>query len=267
MLNSARSGVLLTALLALFLLAACAEVERTVTAREVVVPDNSEPYRAVVWESNRYSRMDVVPSDACWDEAVIGQPPPEVCLSTRVLGVESDPFRWSRPLTTASALLAIGALLWFSNRRIGWQPTVARATASDPTPRAFNPSDAVTLMRGVTHEKRSQRIAINARRDLGRPALVGFLVAVAVILPLIGLIGFGAGLGWGAVTGVILFLGVGAAFLLLILPTPWTPADQEAYVARLLFFAGIGGTLLLASAIGLVQRTPLEELHGLAWLG
>lgn len=268
MLAHARPRLLFAALLAvLLLLVGCAEVERTVTAREVVVEEGSDPRRIVAWDSNRYSRLEVDPGDECWDEAVIGQPPPEVCLSTSVLGTEADPFRWSRLLTTASALGAIGALFWYANRRIGWQPTVDRATGGDGARRSLNSSDAVNLMRGISQEKQSQHIAKRARRDLGRPALVGLFVAAAVLIPLIGLTGYGTGLGWGAVTGVILMLGVGAGFIVLLVPLPPMPSDYAAYSARLLFFGGIAAGLLIAAAIGLSQRTPLVELDGIAWLG
>jgi hypothetical protein len=257
----------LAALLAvLLLLTACAEVNRTVTAREVVV-DDGDPHRVVVWESNRYPRFEALPDDSCWSEATIGQPPPEACLTTDALASEADPFRWSRGITTAGALLAIGSLVWFATRRIGWQPTVDSTTAGDAARRGFNSADAVSLMRGIEREKEAQHIASGSRRDLGRPALVGFLIALAALLPLVGLLGWGMGLGWGVVTGVFLILGVGGAFVVLLVPLPPMPADHEAYTQRLLFFTGAAVGLLVISGIGLLQRAPLVELHGLAWLG
>jgi len=255
------------AVLAILLLAACAEVDRTVTAREIVVPENDDPYRAVTWESNRYPLFESRPSEDCWDEAVIGQPPPEVCLSTEVLASEADPYRWSRGFTTAGALLVIGALFWFATRRVGWQPSVESTTASDPARRAFSSADAVTLMRGIEQEKEAQGIAIRSRRDLGRPALVGLLIALVAVIPLIGLIGWGAGFGWTVVTGVFLIIGVGAAYVLYLVPLPPMPADNEAYIARLLFLTGAALGFIIPAAIGLLQRAPLEELHGIAWLG
>ncbi len=261
-----RTLALPLALLASLLLAGCAEVNRTVTAREVVV-DDGEPHRVVAWESNRYPLFEALPDDACWEQATIGQPPPEACLTTDALASEADPFRWSRGITTAGALLAIGSLVWFATRRVGWQPTVASTTAGDPARQAFHSAGAVTLMRGMEQEKEAQQVAAGSRRDLGRPALVGFLIAVAALVPLVALLGWGMGLGWGVVTGVFLILGVGGAFVLLLVPLPPMPADHDAYTQRLLFFTGTAVGLLVICGIGLLQRALLVELHGIAWLG
>lgn len=62
-------------------------------------------------------------------------------------------------------------------------------------------------------------------------------------------------------------IGVAAAFVAFLVPLPPMPADNEAYIARLFFLTGAALGFLIPSAIGLLQRAPLEELHGLAWRG
>ena len=222
-----RRPRLLPALLAAsVLLVACAEVDRTVTHRAFLPNEDGRIVRTIGWESNRYPPQRInADDDACWEATAVGAPLPEVCLTPRILFDETDPYDQAAWIAFAATLTAIAALLAFALRRIAWQPAVDSRTLHAPPPRSLDPSDAVSLMRSVTEEKLAQDQAAGERRDVRRPFLVGAAIAAAALLPPVFLIGYGA---------------------------------------RLLFFTGIAGTLLLASAIGLVQRTPLEALHGIA---
>ncbi len=262
-----RAAALL-ALLPVLLLTACAQVDRTVTARDFLPNEDGRVVRTVAWESNRYPPHSIAAEDdACWEAAAVGQPVPEVCLTSRILYGETDPYDQHPTIALAGTLAAIAALLWFTLRRVAWQPAVDSRTTEANARRAFSATDAVALMHSVDEEKLAQGEATEVRRDVRRPALVGALLAAAALLPLILLVGYGPTLGWANATGAITFFGVAFATVIFLIPLPPRPADPDSYTSRLLFLAGATAVLTVVAFLAVQLRVLMLELNGIAPLG
>jgi hypothetical protein len=70
----------------LLLLASCADVERTVTARDV----GESGALTVAWESNLYPSQNVKASVDCWERAIVSESVPDECLTRRALAFETE---------------------------------------------------------------------------------------------------------------------------------------------------------------------------------
>lgn len=247
------------ALLLLVLLAGCADVDRTVTAREAGGTEGL----TVSWESNLYPAQRVEVSEDCWDRAVVSKELPRECLTVGALVGETDSYQRNRLVTIAGSALVIAALLWFAMRRIGWRPVVA--SRAEATPRHSTGADAVRLMRGANEERQAQRAGDAHARDLRHPALIAALVGVALIIPPIPLFGYGTSLTWAIFTGALLLAGGAVAALVVLIPLPSQPENPEPLISRLLFIGGVSIALIGVSIFGLFFRAPLLELNGIAW--
>lgn len=253
----------LALLLAALLLTACSEVDRTVTERGTEVDAIDGTIRVLVWESDRYP--DYRDRRAhCWDDAVVGEPVPDACLTNRTLVGETQPLRRSLPLAAASGILAIAALVWTARRRIVWYPFVTREDLDDPPLRPLTARTARSLARATSREKfeAGQRTR-RPRWQLAVPALAGAALAAVALPPLVLLVGYGTALGWGLMVGLVLFIGVWATAIAYLTPLTPQQAQPDPLYARLAFLGGAATAAILAAAIGFAYRTPLLELNGL----
>ncbi len=253
----------LALLLAALLLTACSEVDRTVTERRIGATVFDRDNRVLVWESDRYP--DYRDRRAhCWDDAVVGEPVPDACLTNRTLVGETQPLRRSLPLAAGSGILAIAALVWTARRRIVWYPFVTREDLDDPPLRPLTTCTARSLGRATSREKfeAGQRTR-RPRWQLALPALAGAALAAVALPPLVLLVGYGTALGWGLMVGLVLFIGVWATAIAYLTPLTPQQAQPDPLYARLAFLGGAATAAILAAAIGFTYRTPLLELNGL----
>ena len=259
------TAVALALLAALLAATACADIDRTVTEHRIETDLEGNRTRLLAWESNVYPRIEVEADPICWNRAAVGQPLPEFCLTTRILANETQPLRRSLLLGAAAVAIALYLLVETARRRISWPPAVDRVTAADPPVPHFSTLAAVRLARAATREQsEAAHPPRRPRRYRLLSFLAGLLVPVLVLPPAILLVGYGTALGWGLATGAVLFLGVWVAAIGLVTPLPLPPVRTEPHLARLAFLGGAAAGLLVAAAIGLIQRTPLLELNGLA---
>lgn len=259
---------LLAALLATAVaLVGCVEVERTVTNLDFLADEHGIVRRSIVWESNRYPPQQVEATDACWDAAAIGSPVPEVCLTSRVISSEADPYEDLPWVAFAGSMLAIAGLIWFALRRIAWQPSVASRSAAREEGRTFSPANARRLMKSVAEEKVAQDVATTERRDVRWPVLVGAAIVAVGLVPLSLILGYAAALAWAVHTGTLTFYGLAAGVIVVTVPLPPRPADPDAFISRLIFIAGATIVFTVGAFAAALLHTPMRELNGIAWLG
>gem|GEM_PF-4578525 len=240
---------------------ACAEVERTVIERD---RDSSGAHR-LSWESGLYPRHSVESlEDGCWEEAVVGQPVPDACLTARELASETEPFTTSPLLAGTGLVLAMGLLAILAWKMFGWQANVGSTTAGEPTPRHFDESSAISLMRNTEIERSARIEAESHRREPSHPFLVGMGLALLVLTLLTLLFGYGRAIAWGFVTGMMLFVWVGPILASLQLNL-WRPANIDGAIARASFLGGATAILALGCFFALFFRTPLLNLNGIDW--
>jgi len=264
-----RTGFLLTALLAVLVLAtACAEADRTVSRKYRVSSGSGSSQPALLWQSNRYPDFEARVSEDCWAEAEVGATVPDGCVSPASTILEGSAFRTNQRLAFLGSLIAIGAMLAFALRRIAWQPDVEPEPVKPPA-EADTPSAAqvLQLMRVVNTEKDAETAAVAAGHDIPRPGLVGSATALVAVVLLTALVGYGAALGWAAITAIFIFAGLGLLELAVLLPTPLQISGKGAVVSRMYFALGIAATFIVLVLVGAAIPTPLTDLHGLAWLG
>lgn len=262
-----RPALIFAALLGVAVLAsACADVERITISRHRVSNTVGGDYPALLWESNRYPDFQGRVSDACWDDAELGGPLPDSCVSAVSSILEANPYRTNRALAVLVSLVVGAGILGFALRRIAWRPAVPPEQASTtPLSEATTSSRAVDLMRVIDAEKGAQVVAEATGHDLPRPGLFGAGLGAIALPPLILLVGYGAALGWAAVTAA-LFLGViGVVNLVILLPTRFQPSDVSATISRMYFVGGVAVAFLGLAVIGSLISTPLKDLHGVDW--
>jgi len=244
----------------------CATVERSVEGRHVEANPSGEPQPVVVWDSNLYPVFEANVSQGCYDRAEIGSAVPSGCVRPLHVVLEANLYRWTRGPAFFGSLLVMGALTLFSMRWIGWRPRVAvdreeqAALGRDHAGR----SAEVRLMHAVSGEKKARSTATTLGRDLRHPAATGALFGLALLVPSTLLFGYGASLGWAAVTAVLTLLLLGVAELVLLLPFPPQVSDPHTPISRMLFLAGVCVAFLLVALQAALLSTPLLDLHGLS---
>ena len=235
---------------------ACADVDRTVVGRGG---------RQLTWESDRYpSHTAEGIDDACRDQAVIGQPVPDACLTARELASEMEPFTSSPWIAGTALVLTMGLLAILAWKMFGWQANVGSTTAGEPTPRHFDESSAISLMRNTEIERSARIEAESHRREPSHPFMVGMGLALLVLTLLTLLFGYGRAIAWGFVTGMMLFVWVGPILASLQLNL-WRPANIDGAIARASFLGGATAILALGCFFALFFRTPLLNLNGIDW--
>jgi len=260
-----RTIAVALALAALLAAAACAEVERTAVRRTTVSDGAGGTRPALIWESDRYPTQQRAVSDQCWDEVTIGESPPDSCISPLSVFFEGNAYGRAPGLALAGSLIVIAGLLWFALRQIAWLPDVPRPGSPQPPDTDRGPADVIQMMRAVDEEKGAQAVAEAAGHDIEHPVPVGLAVGVVLVAALMLLFGYGTTLGWAAVTALILFGGIGIVELLLTLPTRPHVADLHPAAMRMLFLGGVAAAFLGLAIAGTLVRTPLLDLHGVAW--
>jgi hypothetical protein len=256
-----RTLVTLGLLLVLLLLAGCADVERTVTARDV----GETGARTVAWESNLYPSQNVRASVDCWERAIVSEAVPDDCLTGRVLAFETEGHTRSPWIAWGGSVLVIASLLWFAMKRIAWRPTIASRTVSTPAPRHLAAAAAVRLMRSVDEERADQLASGERAHDVRHPATVGVSAAVLLLVSLILLFGYGSALGWANVTGFLVLIGLAIGGTFILMPLGPRPLDPDASVSRMVFLGSFGAVFFLTPLVGLGFRPPVLELNGVAW--
>jgi len=269
-----RIPTLIAAALALLLLgSACVETNRTVTNTQAPVSPGENKLHKVSWQSDLYEpqrssgRHSYITD--CFDQAIVGQPLPDACVTRSVLLEETGAFRRSRTIAPALMLLVIGGLLWYSRRQIAYLPPQELEEAPQVAPAssglAGTRSSAQRLLEVGEAARDAHTEAWAERSDLRRPGAIGLLFGVVITVVAAAVLGFGTGIEWAFVTAAVVAFFAGSIYLATFLAMVPARVQLDPLYQRLGFFAGIASGMLGLGILLMWQHRLFYEWNGVTW--
>ncbi len=271
-----RAAILVGALLALLLLAGCADTDRVVLAKGEIVSE-AEPGQVVYrvsWRSDKYglfgTARTVAPDDPwaieCYQAATVGETAPHACVTRAVLLIETGSLTNAPWRSFSLILLAIVVVGYVGVRHVARAPPPAEVVG-EPVRVGGSGPDLTVLTRAdvekVAFEPVRQAQSTFARSGYGmRVALRGAAVAAAVVIALGLLVGFETGGEWALLTSLSLLLFTTVAYVIGIATTNNV---RETLQIRAVFTIGTALGFLGGAFIGSLLLDPLIEWDGVRW--